>query len=96
MGIFCMVFGVVVFLGATIGGTILANNLVVAESSFYSGGPFVTFLGLPSDPLPYIVVIAFLGFLIGLSFFAKGLTLYRIGRLQERLNRINRRLADRD
>lgn len=81
MGIFCMVFGIAISLGATAGGVAFANSFVTAESAFFSGGKVVDFLGLPSNPLPYIVVIAFIGFLIGLSIFSKGLILYRLGKI---------------
>ena len=89
MGIFCMVFGVVIFLGFTGGGFLLANALISApstnaEASFYAGGSLTTFLGLPTTPAPYIVVCAFIGLLIGLSLFMQGLTYQKVCKVARR------------
>ena len=84
MGIFCMVFGVVIFLGFTGGGFLLANALTNAEASFYAGGSLTTFLGLPTSPAPYIIVCAFIGLLIGLSFFMQGLTYQKVSKIARR------------
>ena len=81
MGIFCMVFGVIVF-----GGFVALGGIVpTLESSFYAGGPLVQFLNLPTNPLPYMMFFGFIGLLIGLSLFMKGLIYHRIGRLQREL-----------
>ena len=84
MGIFCMVFGVVIFLGVTGGGFLLANALTSAEASFFASGSLTTFLGLPTSPAPYIIVCAFIGLLIGLSFFMQGLTYQKVSKIARR------------
>ena len=81
MGIFCMVFGVIVFGGFVAFGAMFPH----LEVSFYSGGPLVQFLNMPTNPLPYIVFFGYIGLMIGLSFFMKGLTYHRLGRLERKL-----------
>ena len=84
MGIFCMVFGVVIFLGFTGGGFLLANALISAPSSLGPSGLMVDFIGIPSDPAPYIILCAFIGLLIGLSFFMQGLTYQKVSKIARR------------
>lgn len=81
MGIFCMVLGVIVFLGSIGGGALVANSIANASFSAYSTGSLADFIGLPKEPLPYIVIFGFIGFLIGLSLFMKGLIYQRLRKI---------------
>ena len=44
-------------------------------------GSLADFANLPKEPLPYIVVFGFIGFLIGLSLFMKGLIYQRLRKI---------------
>ena len=76
MGIFCMVFGVIVFLGSIGGGALVANSIANASFSAYSTGSLADFIGLPKEPLPYIVIFGFIGLL-----FMKGLIYQRLRKI---------------
>ena len=86
MGIFCMVFGAVMFLGFTGGGVLFANALNTPVANF-GGQSLAVFVGLPATPAPYIAIGAFIVFLIGLSFFMKGLTYQKVCRIANRRSR---------
>ena len=81
MGIFCMVFGVIVFLGFAGAGALVADSLINAQFSTFATGSLADFANLPKEPLPYIVVFGFIGFLIGLSLFMKGLIYQRLRKI---------------
>ena len=80
MGIFCMVFGVAVFGGFVALGAMFPTLHV----SFYPSRPMVEWLGMPADPLPYMLVFGFIGLLIGLSFFMQGLTYQKVSKIARR------------
>ena len=84
MGIFCMVFGVVIFLGFTGGGFLLANACFRRVKRLLRRRFAVRCSLACRTPCPYIIVCAFIGLLIGLSFFMQGLTYQKVCKVARR------------
>ena len=85
MGIFCMVFGVIVFLGFTGGGFLLAN------AAYRRGSELLRRRvadHVPRHahrhPLPTSSSARFIGLLIGLAFFMQGLTYQKVSKIARR------------
>ena len=85
MGIFSMILGVAMFLGFTGAGCVLASGLNGFLAKEIMGQTWTHALNLPANvsPVPIVIVCAGLGFVIGFSFFMKGLIYNRIRRLEE-------------
>ena len=85
MGIFSMILGVAMFLGFTGAGCVLASGLNGFLAKEFYGQTVAHFFSLPANVSPILVILVFagLGFVIGFSFFMKGLIYNRIRRLEE-------------
>lgn len=84
MGIFCMIFGVIVFLGFTGGGFVLANLLTDSSIASFAGRSLADFASLTAATAPYVIICAVIGFMIGLSFFMKGLIYHKLSKKKRR------------
>ena len=100
MGIFCMILGVIVFLGMTGGGYLVADKIAMAlahfpEAEMALGQTWGEFLSISSGdmqfgPSFYAIVCGFfgvIGLLIGLSLFMQGLTYQKLCAVARRRRR---------
>jgi len=97
MGIFCMIFGGVVFVASLLGGYCLASALLI--DGLLLGGADVTLAQLFAAPnaenvnvyIICICVMGFIGLIIGLSLYMNGLIYNKVDKI-----RLRRRRPPRD
>ena len=99
MGIFCMVFGIVIFVAFLFGGYLLASLLLMEGLLNVLSGAAINLAGLFQLPtaqnigtyLACMLVMGFIGLMIGLGVFMNGLVYNRTLRLEQVIRRRNNR-----
>lgn len=99
MGIFCMVFGVVIFIAFLFAGYLLASMLVMEGLLNVLSGATIKLSQLFQAPtadnigtyLACILLLGFIGLMIGLGVFMNGMIYNRMNRLESIVRRRNRR-----
>lgn len=99
MGIFCMVFGVVIFIAFLFAGYLLASMLVMEGLLNVLSGASIKLSQLFQVPtadnigtyLACILLLGFIGLMIGLGVFMNGMIYNRMNRLESIVRRRNRR-----
>ena len=99
MGIFCMVFGIVIFVAFLFGGYLLASLLLMEGLLNVLSGAAINLAGLFQLPtaenigtyLACMLVCGFIGLMIGLGVFMNGLVYNRTMKLEYYIRRRNNR-----
>ena len=99
MGIFCMVFGVVIFIAFLFCGYLLASLLVMEGLLNVLGGASISLSQLFQVPnagnigtyAACILLLGFIGLMIGLGVFMNGMIYNRMNKLEGIIRRRNRR-----
>jgi hypothetical protein len=99
MGIFCMVFGVVIFIAFLFAGYLLASMLVMEGLLNVLSGASISLSQLFQVPnagnigtyAACIALLGFIGLMIGLGVFMNGMIYNRMNRLEGMIRRRNRK-----
>ena len=99
MGIFCMVFGIVIFIAFLFAGYLVASLLVMEGLLSVLSGASIQLAQLFQVPtadnigtyLACILVMGFIGLMIGLGVFMNGMIYTRMNRLEYLIRRRNSR-----